>query len=182
MTFSVFAFSLRTLSALVLSGVTAGASAQSLALDDATRYALLGPSFSYHQQRTHSGRAYNEQHLGIGLERRNKISSDSDWAQSTAVLLMKDSFSKPMLSGALSLEYRLLDLAGHRLSTGVQVGLAYKHKSWEQNADWVPFAGPQVSIRPHSSGPGLSVVYYYKRNATTGKVNGLVHAQTSWTF
>lgn len=168
--------------ALSLSGFLGAQTAAAQTVDTSTRYALLGPAVTYHQQRTHAGRPYNEQNWAVGLERRDAVSNDGRWERSFGAAALQDSFDKPSVLSSVSLQRRLAEGAGLEVLAGAQVGLAYKHMDWDRGARWVPYAGPSFSLRSTGTGLGLNGLYVYKRNATTGRVSGIFLLQSSWTY
>lgn len=146
------------------------------------RSAVLGPALSYHQQRTHAKQPYNEQNRGIGFERRGLLRSADRWEAGIRANFLEDSFAKPALFLDTQLTHSMLRLGDTDSRIGLTLGAAYKTSGWEDERDWVGYAGPTLVIRHRPSGLSLSTVYVYRRNASTDKVNGVFTLQAGLDF
>ena len=151
-------------------------------------YALLGPAFSYHQQRTQTqtfpdgsfiARSYNESNIGLGIEQRNPLPS-SAWELALGVTALRDSFYQPSLFASANLTRPVLSGLGLQLRVGVAAGAAYKYMRWAGPRLAVPFAAATAEIRHEGTGLGARLNFIPRTNASTGRSAGLFLLQTSF--
>ena len=141
----------------------------------------MGPALSYHNQRTHAKRPYNETHSGLGIEQRALLTHSLYWERRLSVSVMNDSFDQTALFTQFSLLRDMVSVGGLRLLGGLSTGLAYKHTRWEGPRQWVPLLGAAFSLK-QDNGMGLNATYVYRQNKTTGRVNGIFTVQSSFAF
>jgi hypothetical protein len=157
------------------------ASSGALALDDGpVHWALLPSAVSYHQQRTHANRPYNETNVGLGLERRSPFAGLRTWELAVSASILQDSFDATSLFTVASVTHGVLVNRSFALRLGASAGLAYKHTQWDGPHKLVPYLAPTVILR--AAGIGVQLSYAYRQNATTGRTNGVYSLQTSVAF
>ena len=145
------------------------------------KWAVLQPAASYHQQRTHANKPYNEDNAGIGLERRSGIMGWAGWELALSASVLQDSFNANSLFTGASATKALVARSGLELRLGALAGLAYKYTQWEGPRKLVPYVAPTVILRT-PNGAGWQLSYAYHQNATTGRTNGVYTLQTSVLF
>ncbi|WP_157991469.1 hypothetical protein [Caldimonas tepidiphila] len=151
------------------------------AVEGRADYALLGPALSYHQQRTHAKRPYNEAHSGLGIEQRAPLAASLYWERRLSVSVMNDSFDQPALFMQAALLREVASIAGVRMLVGASTGVAYKHMKWEGPREWTPLLGAAFALKPRN-GIGLNATYVYRQNRTTGRDSSILTLQTSYSF
>ncbi len=144
-------------------------------------WALLPAAVSYHQQRTHANRPYNETNVGLGLERRSAFAGLRTWELALSASILQDSFNASSLFTVASVTHRVLANGSFAVRLGASAGLAYKYTQWDGPHKLVPYLAPTVILRT-AAGIGVQLSYSYHQNATTGRTNGVYALQTSVAF
>src|SRR4029450_8077322 len=124
--------------------------------DGPVHWALLYPAVSYHQQRTHANRPYNENNVGLGLERRSAFAGLRTWELALSASILQDSFNANSLFTAASVTHRVLADRSFALRVGASAGLAYKYTQWEGPSKLEPYLAPTVILRAAGIGVQLS--------------------------
>lgn len=138
--------------------------------DDAN-WALIGPSFSYHQQRSHANRPYNEKNFGLGLAWQRKIDG-SAWEQSREVYVARDSFNQTSLFIDTTLSRAIAASGNLSFHTGGKAGIAYKNADWDGPRTWRPYVAAVICFR-QERGINAKISYAYHKNSSTNRVNGV---------
>jgi hypothetical protein len=110
-----------------------------------TQWLLHTGGLSHHFAPTHAaGRQWNEQHPGLGLERRETDRADWHWRQSAGIVQDSRSFWGGYAGAAWMKEWRAPGAAS--LGLGLGAFAFYRSVSWSGRRAWVPALLPTLSL------------------------------------
>jgi hypothetical protein len=163
----------------------AGGAAQNLdapGLASGTSYALMGPAFTHHQQRTHARRRYDQKNWGGGIEQEKTLESAPKWERILDLSVLKDSFGKPSVFATTAFTRQIIGGSIGEVRAGLMGGVVYKEVQWQGSRVLFPVLGPILTIRQAPRGFGVEATYVYHRNETTHDVNGVFTLQVFYRF
>jgi hypothetical protein len=110
-----------------------------------TQWLLHTGGLSHHFEPTHAaGRQWNEQHPGLGLERRETDRADWHWRQSAGIVQDSRSFWGGYAGASWMKEWRAPGAAS--LGVGLGAFAFYRSVSWSGRRAWVPALLPTLSL------------------------------------
>ncbi len=135
---------------------------------------------SHHFDETRAvGRRWQEQHPGLGLERRVQ---DGAWSQHAAGGVMQD--SRGFWGGYAGASYLYNKRWSGALDTGIGMGAYafYRSTSWNGRMALVPGILPMASVGIPGTDMGLNIIYVPHIGAYNKAMPSVLHAQMSWRF
>ena len=140
---------------------------------------------SHHfQQTTAPGREWQEQHPGLGFERRSEgLGSDAaDWTLSSMGGVMQD--SRGFWGGYAGAAYMRQWQPSRSLSLGAGLGaqLFYRSASWNGRMTLVPAVLPVASVGLPVLGMKLNMVYVPEISAFSKSMPPVLHVQVGFRF
>jgi len=148
---------------------------------------VLGPALSYHESRTDiKGRAYNEVHLGVGLEYRQSFGGGLSQQPYLALgsSLLKDSFESSAVFLTSAIRWPLLPSSASLVpAVGIMGGATYKRSGWDLPKRWRAVGGIQLSIEHSMSGAGVVLTWSPRPDRPQdGQPRSLWTLQSVWGF
>ncbi len=149
------------------------------------QWSMHAGGVSHHFQPTRApGHEWQEQHAGLGLERRASVSDDgrSDWSLSTAGGLMQD--SRGFWGGYAGAGYLWHWRRYGQIDLGLGGGayLFYRSVSWSGRMAVVPGLLPLASAHFPASGISLNLIYVPRLSAINEAMPSVLHLQFAYRF
>ncbi len=124
----------------------------------AEQWLLHTGGFSHHFEPTRApGRQWNEQHPGLGLERRRLGGQTWHWRQSAGFLQDSRNVWGGYAGVGLMREWRVLDSA--RIGAGLGAHAFYRSVSWSGRRAWVPALLPTLSLELPQDRLGVNLMW-----------------------